>query len=88
MGAGGHELGTRRLWDLPAAPGHATSWSLHLKRTLQCLAGASAGQSPQSWTRYTRVGEEEENQCHLSQLNMVNNHLAEQSEETFREQST
>lgn len=50
MGGKGHELGTRRLWDLPAALGRATSWSVHGKKVLQCLAGASVGQSPQSWT--------------------------------------
>ena len=51
VGGKGHELGTRRLRDLSAALSHATSWSMHHKSALRCLAGAFVGQSPQSWTR-------------------------------------
>lgn len=50
MGGKGHELGMRRLWDLPAALGRATNWSVHGKKVLRYLAGASVGQSPPSWT--------------------------------------
>lgn len=53
LGSGGfsirgqsHELGTRGLWDLPAALGHATSCSMHPERAWLVLL----------WVRALRAG--------------------------------